>query len=243
MISVYRSTPRKYYDDSRDFQFIGRLFEALFNYLKMNVDLAQYDQLSSNSDVRMLPLLAKTLGFESKHEYNTEDLKALCSSFASILRKKGSIGGIEDAVNAFLSAQNIGTEAYPSRNPEDYMDLTIYLPEDAGDTALLEDVFDYILPAGMTYNFVRAQAARDPSTTELRASSRVTHGKYFIPDLGRVTRNEAEYNPAVDPAVNASRPDQFESKDKRDKLTSMSTFALGAVVGGPGTEPKKPETE
>lgn len=238
MISVYRSTPRTYYDDSRDFQFIGRLFEALFNYLKMNVDLSRYDQLSSNSDVRMLPLLAKTLGFESKHEYNTEDLKALCSSFASILRKKGSIGGIEDAVNAFLSAQNIGTEAYPSRNPNDYMDLTIYLPEDAGDTALLEDVFDYILPAGMTYNFVRAQAARDPSTTELRASSRVTHGKYPIPDLGRVTRGEAEGSP-----VNASRPDQFESKDKRDKLTSMSTFALGAVVGGPGTEPKKPETE
>ena len=84
----------------------------------------------------------------------------------------------------------------------------------------------------MTYNFVRAQAARDPSTTELRASSRVTHGKYFIPDLGRVTREEAEGNP-----VNASRPDQFESKAERDVkvLTSMSTFALGAVVGGPGT--------
>lgn len=234
MISVYRSTPRKYYDDSRDFQFIGRLFEALFNYLKMNVDLAQYDQLSSNSDVRMLPLLAKTLGFESKHEYNTEDLKALCSSFASILRKKGSIGGIEDAVNAFLSAQNIGTEAYPSRNPLDYMDLTIYLPEDAGDTALLEDVFDYILPAGMTYNFVRAQAARDPSTTELRASSRVTHMKYLKSNLesnlGRVTRGEAAS------PVNASRPDQFESETERKKLASMSTFALGAVVGGPGNE-------
>lgn len=220
MISVYESTPRKYYDDSRDFQFLGRVFEVLFNYLKMNVDLSLSNQISANSDIRMLPLLAKTLGFESKHEYNTEDLKALCSSFVSIVRKKGSMEGINEAVSAFLSAQNIETEASPERNPSDYMDLQVYLPAEVRDATLLEDVFDYILPAGMTYNFVTASSSRKPSTTESGFVGKAWHKAYSPAETGQVTS-----------ASNATRPDQVPDSE-RNSLTGLSSFALGAVVGG-----------
>lgn len=224
MISVYRSTPRKYYRDSRDFQFIGRVFEALFNYLKMNVDLASANPLSANSDVHLLPLLAKTLGFESKHEYNTEELRALCSCFSSIIRKKGSFDGISEAINAFLSAKGLeAIDVVASRNPEDYMDLSIYLPIEVGDTSLLEDVFDYTMPAGMTYNFVRAIGSREDSTTEIRTSDKVWNKPYSADEIGQVSKADSTNK------VNTTRPDQIA--DGRDSLTALSTSSLGAVVG------------
>lgn len=228
MIGVYESLPRKYYADSRDFQFIGRVFEAAFNYMKMNADLARKSKIPSECDVRMLPLLAKTLGFDSKHEYNTEDFRALCSSFVGIVRKKGSIEGITEAIKAFLSAQNIELEAYPDRNESDYMDLRIFLPTEVKDTSLLEDVFDYILPAGMTYNFVYATSVKEPSTTEMTtAKSGVWHKTYGDASLGEVSVSGA----------NADRPDRMlatgEVPDAADReaMDSLSTFALGKVVG------------
>ena len=159
MIVLQKSVPEVYYNQSRDFQFLARAFEVLLNYEKTNVDVIKAFPLSNNFDIRLLTLLAYTLGFTSKHNYNTKDLFNICSTFAELLNKKGSLESIYLAIDALLNAQQID-EKFDVRidniRQDDY-NLIITLPYNTRDTVLLEDIFDYILPAGFTYTFEFAE--------------------------------------------------------------------------------------
>ena len=50
MIKLQDYTPEVYYRESRDFQFIGRLYDLVLNYVKTNADLIYSLPLSDNSD-------------------------------------------------------------------------------------------------------------------------------------------------------------------------------------------------
>ena len=89
MIKLQNLTPEVYYKESRDFQLLGRLFDLVLNAVKTDTDLLYNLPLSTNSDEKLLELLALTLGFKPKHQYNARNLKAVCSVFSEILRKFG----------------------------------------------------------------------------------------------------------------------------------------------------------
>ena len=154
MINVQRCVPEIYYNESRDFQVLARAFEVLFNYLKTNVDVIEGFPLSKNFDNSLLTLLAYTVGFISKHNYNANDLFKVCANFAKLLQYKGSITSIELAINTLLNAQQIKKRAQLERDESDRYHFIINLPYEITDLVLLEDIFDYILPAGFTYSFV-----------------------------------------------------------------------------------------
>ena len=67
MINVYNSTPKVYYDNSRDFQLFGRIYEVLFNYIQSNV--SQVTEYEINSS--LIDLLLYTLGFNKDLNYSS----------------------------------------------------------------------------------------------------------------------------------------------------------------------------
>ena len=168
-IDVENLLPENYYKGSRDFQLLGRIFEVALNYNKTGADMVLNNILSDNSDVRILDLVAKTLGFESKHEYNVNDLMALCKSFKKIMLKKGTVEAVEECVNVLLKAQDITSQARVfCDNEDDPSDPTvkaynvrILIPQELNDVILLEDMLDYVLPTGYTYNILRAAVTDD----------------------------------------------------------------------------------
>ena len=168
-IDVENLLPENYYKGSRDFQLLGRIFEVALNYNKTGADMVLNNILSDNSDVRILDLVAKTLGFESKHEYNVNDLMALCKSFKKIMLKKGTVEAVEECVNVLLKAQDITSQARVfCDNEDDPSDPTvkaynvrILIPQELNDVILLEDMLDYVLPTGYTYNILRATVTDD----------------------------------------------------------------------------------
>lgn len=165
-MKVSNLVPEVYYKKSRDFSYIGRVFEVLFNYYKTNVDLVGKSPLDENVASNIISLAATTLGFESKHEYINKDLVALCSSFAMLLRDKGTLTAIENSVNVLLHTQNIRqgtTIVYDDVNFE----LTIYVPSQIKDIVLLEDIFEYILPVGVTYSFKVGGVSSSSATEHL----------------------------------------------------------------------------
>lgn len=165
---VSKLVPEVYYKESRDFSYIGRLLEVVFNYMKTNTDLVG-KSVNVNSSSNLINLLVSSLGFESKHEYTNEDLVKLCSSFVYLVRNKGSVKAIEDTINILLRSQNIVFDM--DLNFEDPSDnttpLIVEIPEELEDTALLDDVFDYILPAGMLYSYMRVSKNRPQVTTKV----------------------------------------------------------------------------
>ena len=162
LIKFQDLTPEVYYKRSRDFQYIGRLFDLVLNNAKMNTDIISSLPLNPDMDPRLLDLLALTLGFKSKHEYNTKQLAALCSIFPFVLRNKGSKLAIETTCNALLNAEGITKEALIEVKNQT---VSIFLPSELSDLNLLKDLLNYILPAGMSCSIVREATLVPPSST------------------------------------------------------------------------------
>ena len=192
LIKFQDLTPEVYYKRSRDFQYIGRLFDLVLNNAKMNTDIISSLPLNPDMDPRLLDLLALTLGFKSKHEYNTKQLAALCSIFPFVLRNKGSKLAIETACNALLNAEGITKEASIEVSNQI---VSMFLPSELSDLNLLKDLLNYILPAGMSCSIVREATLVPPSST-----------------------TSVSYNDGVVNYTNTSK----ESKDLWDEVTSKS---------------------
>ena len=165
-MKVDKLVPEIYYRESRDFSYVGRLFETLFNYLKTNVDLVGESLIfpvNEEASSSIIELLSTSLGFESKHKYQNKDLIYLCSVFAYLLRNKGNKHSIEDAITTLLRSQNINDSFDISADEDEDYKYVIYVPKQLNDIVLLEDIYEYILPTGWNYT-IRTKASSGGSS-------------------------------------------------------------------------------
>ena len=173
MIKLEHLTPEVYYKQSRDFQFIGRLYDAVLNSIMTNTKLINSLPFSDNINEEYLDLLTLTLGFKPKHKYNTKHLRALCSILSEVLHKKGTIQAILDACQAVINIEGILTSVNYDISA-DNLELTIYMPQEISDLQLLIDLLDYLLPAGMLCNIVREFRFSEKSNTNIGILQKVT---------------------------------------------------------------------
>lgn len=172
-MKVEHLVPEIYYSDSRDFAFVARCFEVIFNYMKTGAQCVNVNYLTDAIDSNIIELMADTVGFTVKHKYTSSDLLAIAGSFQKLLRNKGSIYSIELAVLILMNNQqirdrnNIGSIC--EIDEDDPFHLIINIPENLNDIVLLEDVFSYLLPAGMTYSIKKTGANIDPLRSKLVA--------------------------------------------------------------------------
>lgn len=178
MIEVKNLVPEVYYNHSRDFQLIGRLYEIIFNYLKTEEDSIYNIPLSESSPDDLLLLMSYTLGFKSKHNYPLNQLRGLCNCFSEIIRNKGNITSIKYALNALLRVENIDEEAEVFANYDvnglPINSIIIYIPSSLKDINLFKDLLDYIMPVGFSYTIYRHSLLSDVEQTNLTTSSDYT---------------------------------------------------------------------
>ena len=171
MIKLQDLTPSIYYEQSRDFQFIGRLYDIVLNYIKTNADNLYTLPIGKNMDEKLLNLLAFTLGFQSKHHYNSKQLLAICSVLPLILKHKGSLNAILIAVNSILYAEGINQALdYEFKDNN----LVLYLSPDLSDLTLLKDIMIYILPAGIGCDMIKEIQSVNKIETVLTTKDEVT---------------------------------------------------------------------
>lgn len=199
MIKTQYFTPEIYTRESRSFQLFGHLYDLIFNYFKMCTDSMVNNPISKDTDYKLLDLITATLGFESRHNYNVKDLFALCLSFEKILKHKGSLEAITEACNVLVNAQGINYIINPIQGAgglnEDNYNIFIQIPSELKDLILLEDLFDYILPAGFNYEFSILQT-KDIGTTQFTTQDSITSSKYVdgIGDnsVGTISKGKGE---------------------------------------------------
>ena len=221
MIKTKDLVPEIYYKFSRDFQFLGRSLDVVFNYAKMNTDLLTGNPLSVNLDDSLVLLATRTIGFETKHQYNAQDLRNICSVFSSIIKDKGTETSIKRAVQTLMNSQNI-SGYYDVKIDNQYHTIKIYIPYGLKDLILLEDLLDYILPAGYDYRFIYGTSGGAMKDT-LTVAEKIN--RYNIKDglLGRILR----------PMLNDKRPDASDTNiETQGSANTFTGKSVGAEVGG-----------
>lgn len=189
MIKLQDYTPEIYYKESRDFQFIGRLFDLVLNSVKTDADLLYHLPLSTDSDEKLLELLAFTLGFKPKHQYNARQLKAICSVFAEILKHKGSIKALKIACEALFNAMDVDQALdYDFTEGKDKTELNLYIPPEFDDITILTDLLTYVLPAGMSCNIIKELHIKSASNTNIGLTDVVTWHTYSTNNYSQLPR-------------------------------------------------------
>ena len=225
MIKLQELTPSIYYEQSRDFQFIGRLYDIVLNYVKTNADNLYTLPIGKNMDEKLLNLLAFTLGFQSKHHYNSKQLLAICSVLPLILKNKGSLNAILIAANSILYAEGINQALdYEFKNNN----LVLYLSQDLSDLTLLKDIMIYILPAGIGCDMIKEIQSVNKIETILTTTDEVTVytketttlNKIFDPK--KLTENEQKMFTMGRPAGNTGMLVNITSWKKDNKQSNDS---------------------
>jgi hypothetical protein len=170
MIKFKNQVPTIYTKASRDFQYLSWLIDIVLNSVKHNVD-SLYDLPNTQADPKLTELLAMTLGFKVKRNYNQKQLAALVAALPKILKYKGTETAIYYAGNALIAASgavgNFHSEVVDG-------ELQATLPEKLVDIALFNDLLPYILPAGMSSRIIRTNAFTKGITTQLNYSDKAT---------------------------------------------------------------------
>jgi hypothetical protein len=167
MIKIQDSVPGIYYNSSRDFQYIGHLFDLVLNAVKTDADLLFNLPLSVNSDDQLLDLMTYTFGLRlDKARYNSKQLRAICSVAPQMLRAKGSSKAVRLLCTALMHADGLEDYFTITVNP-DRPELTITLSSLASCKEIILELLPYILPAGMVFNIIST------STADFKAQTRV----------------------------------------------------------------------
>lgn len=196
MINIKDQLPSIYYDASRDFQVLGHLYEVVLNYIKTNADMLYLLPNGIEVDTRTTELLATTLGFNLKRNYDNAQLAALVSIFPQLLKIKGTKRAIDLAGNAFVKAS--GAPGVFKSNLENHI-LTAYIPTEVSDITLFIDLLPYILPAGIRVSIIRSTTLVEkielPLDTEVvmqKALPKIESNAEHPLGLARISQNNTD---------------------------------------------------
>lgn len=168
MIKIKNQIPSIYYDASRDFQVLGHLYEVVLNYTKANADMLYLLPNGLEADTRSIELLATTLGFRLRRNYDKEQLAALVSIFPRLLKIKGTKGAVDLAGNALVKASGVpGTFISELKDQV----LIVKIPIELSDITLFVDLLPYILPFGIRVSIVRSTTIQREVTLPLGTST------------------------------------------------------------------------
>ena len=133
------------------------------------------------------------------------------------MKNKGSKYAIDNACKTLMNSQNVSgyfNSKINTNTPENPYTVNIYVPADLKDTILLEDLFDYILPAGFEYRFIKSALADNSPSQIFDVDTSINQFKLSNDNVGRIAK----------PNDNILRPDMIEDYDV------THTYNVGDIV-------------
>ena len=237
MIKLQDLTPAIYYKQSRDFQFIGRLYDIVLNYVKTGAENLYNLPIGQNMNEQLLNLLALTLGFKTNKQYNSKQLLAICGALPTILKHKGSIQALVLATNALLAAEGV-------KQPLDYtlipkQGIKLYIAQELDDLTLFTDLLDYLLPAGLSCTIIKESQLVTKVETVFTVTSSVKINGIDANDTDRENNSyydvlESNMLSTIQPLYDLSDTEKVRGSLARGEVgTAPSILSNTTVVANP----------
>lgn len=175
MIDVIKQTPSVYSEESRDYQIIARLYTALFNYNKMYIDSLRV--WSGNIDNKLADLRAMTLGFYPKQKWDKDSLESITTCFKYLEMNKGTWEALEYCLIILIRINKLSGSPIVEP-PDERGNINIKIPIELSDLGIVKDLFDYLIPAGLTYRIYTFVATDTTNIDTFNTDSIITFTQY-----------------------------------------------------------------
>lgn len=199
LIRTQNKVPEVYVNDSRDFQVLCRAYDFLFNAIKYDTDSML--RLLSSVDARnnILSLLQTKVGFFTNKNIDDTSLRKIMAAFMMMVRGKGSLRAIKQAVNVWLKIVHLETDVQIqvfNKNGGEIgqtkvgpYTVAIGINSSVRDYTSLKEVLRYILPAGYTlYFYFYTKFGTDGTPMQMPMEEKATIA-YVSDDINSIVRN------------------------------------------------------
>ena len=171
---IQNQVPDAYNRNSRDFQLLCNTFDCMYGAVKYDIDSIRDVTDTTLCNDNLLSKLQTKLGFFTNITMNTETQRLILKAFPYLIKHKGSINGIKQAIHIYLKTQNIiGTVDVKVKNQKNkrfdgtnIMDsiyvVNIGLHVKLMDITILTELLKYILPAGYGVNYSLIKESKVP---------------------------------------------------------------------------------
>lgn len=146
------NTPSAYTEDSRDFQLMLRLMDCVNSGVGFYTDSIVNTIDTKLCTASLLELLKTKVGFLSSVEFQERELRYILRGFPYIMKYKGSLRGIQEAVYVYMNAKGMSCP-HKVYTDSDH-NISIYIESDVSDTTILDEIFKFIVPAGYQVKYI-----------------------------------------------------------------------------------------
>ena len=106
-ITLQNLTPDIYYNQSRDFQFIGRLFDVVLNSVKVNADKLYNNPISYNSDEKLIDYIVSILTVTRPENHKNQGRSVVSSNKSNDITRYIQFGASPRAGIAMLKCAKV----------------------------------------------------------------------------------------------------------------------------------------
>lgn len=245
-MATFRSqnhVPDVYVKGSRDFQLFCNLFDCVNGGIKYDIDSIPDVVDTNQCNERLMPYLQTKLGFWTNVKIKAENLRIILKGFVYAVRNKGSIKGVEQAVQLFLKIAKIKTNVHievinePSNDNslQDPYTVIIGTEERLGDTTILDEILKYILPAGYAYRYVYYADTSFENAIDYSDSVRIITGEPGLLGAVRTTYVNSEGQEIEYPLVETWESSNSKEYTKRNIIDNVNLTIV------PTPDAKNPE--
>jgi hypothetical protein len=245
MIKLYDQIPHVYMDASRDFQYLARLFDVVLNSVKHNID-GMYSLPYCPENIDITELLAFTLGFKVKRNYDKDQLSAIASIIPTLLKYKGTQTAVDLLGHALIKASGArgNYQSYVKEHT-----LEVILPKERVDVNLFLDILPYILPAGLRCNITRRTIHQNSLNTEAgyeTAIKALLVKDYEINRLYKIPAQNADFHNILGSSSNQRDNDPYRPNIglmDNNIIPVYSNSDLNTILGITSAGSKSSETD
>lgn len=231
LIRTQERVPEVYVNDSRDFQVLCRAYDVLYNMVKFDIDSMTKALTASDIRSNVLPLLQTKVGFFTNKVVDDESLRGILGAFPIILKNKGSLLGIKQAVNVWLKIAHLETSVdvsiftktggYIGQVEIHPYTVAVGIRSRTKDLTILKEILKYVIPTGfgLYFYFYHGLDITDQNAPALFSDS--VRIAFVSDDINSIVRGTSSDN-RIDDAENVESGRIF--------TTPISVAAYGSEV-------------
>ena len=154
LLQLEHNTPEIYSERSRDFQLLCRIINIYLNAAIEGSSKMTHNLETDTLDERFLYLQARRLGFTTHKYFPPNILRNICENFPYLIRRKGTLQAVRDAVYTILSANSLVTllEVFQQDTTDPYTYNIISNVSDV-DISYIAELLSFLLPAGVNWTY------------------------------------------------------------------------------------------